>query len=659
MMRAHHLRSGLKTLGGLCAAAKLLVRLLALVLSLGSAARAEVALWQINDGERNWQSVAEASTAIDFDGPNAIQIAGFRPGENIVSTLSWVDGIPRDGFDLIRSKARIWNNYPLKKSDLPIVDGDPNTSTEDRFKVFGSSQAGKRFFLDLGSRFPLNRIVFYPRLTGIDTNGKPLWSDYIRGYELYVNDGLSFGTDGQPIYGDPIKKVEFSRDSVSVVEFELDFVRYIMLRITATNPFEIAEIELYGEGFVPRGEYRSEVIDLGAIVNFGTLNFSTTKVRVGRDSVVEEAAAMASATIQMRSGLDDTPLIFYEVTNRYLDEQTPVTEEEYNALSKDDRAGFEDDQINWSRWSAPFTESGHQVGLPSPRRYVQFRVVMESRSILDGIRIDDLGLEIASPLARGLVGEISLLGDPDPSSGFAVVPVGVFSPFVYDVRAAVADGDMGFDALRISTPTKPQFTELFIGPSEDALTAVVPDSVREEADALTLFFPGHRVDSTTSLRVVFNAQLLVQSTFFNGEVFDTESEELPQPVLPDNASQQVTTDKLQVLTSAESRSTILPFLEAHPSVVSPNGDGINDEVEIRYAVLQILEELPNRIEIFSLAGQRVYSVGAVRGRGVYSERWDGRDHAGQIVPVGIYLLRVAVEGNVQDFAHTHAIAVVY
>ena len=227
------------------------------------------------------------------------------------------------------------------------------------------------------------------------------------------------------------------------------------------------------------------------------------------------------------------------------------------------------------------------------------------------------------------------------------------------MRAAVTGGDVGFDALRISTPTQPQFTELFIGPSEDALTTVVPDSVREEAKALTLFFPGHRVDSTTSLRVVFNAQLLVQSTFFHGEVFDTESEELPQPVLPDNASQQVTTDKLQVLTSAESRSTILPFLAVYPSVVSPNGDGINDEIEIRYDVLQILEELPNRVEIFSLAGQRVYAVSAVRGRGVYSERWDGRDHAGQVVPVGIYLLRVAVEGNVQDFAHTRAIAVVY
>ena len=68
-----------------------LIRLLAIALSLGSAARAEVRLWQINDGERSWKSVEDASTAIDFDVPNAIQIAGFRPRENIASTLSWVD----------------------------------------------------------------------------------------------------------------------------------------------------------------------------------------------------------------------------------------------------------------------------------------------------------------------------------------------------------------------------------------------------------------------------------------------------------------------------------------------------------------------------------------------------------------------------------------
>ena len=73
---------------------------------------------------------------------------------------------PIEGYIPERPQAHIWNNYPLKESDIPLVDGDPNTSTADRFKRFGSNQTGRRFSLDLGSRFPVNRIAFLPTSDG-------------------------------------------------------------------------------------------------------------------------------------------------------------------------------------------------------------------------------------------------------------------------------------------------------------------------------------------------------------------------------------------------------------------------------------------------------------------------------------------------------------
>ena len=177
---------------------------------------------------------------------------------------------------------------------------------------------------------------------------------------------------------------------------------------------------------------------------------------------------------------------------------------------------------------------------------------MESASILDGIRIDDLDLEIASPpLAQGLVGEISLLDTPAPQNGFAEVPAGKFVPFAYDLRANLSNADLGFDALQIFTSTTPRFEKLLIGPNENNLDEVEPDSLKATADGLTLFFPSNRITSTTSLRVIFDAQLLGQSTFFNGQIFAIQSKELPQPVLPANANQQVTTDNLQVPTSRQ------------------------------------------------------------------------------------------------------------
>ena len=634
-----------------------------------SNADAELRTWGINEDDRSWQSASRTTTAIDFSVPGAIQIAGFEPTDNIIQALTWVSAFPIEGYIPERPQAHIWNNYPLKESDIPLVDGDPNTSTGDRFKRFGSNQAGRRFSLDLGSRFPVNRIAFFPRLTGVDDEGIPYWEDYVRGYELYVNNGLEFGEDNQPIY-QLMKRVEFSRDSIAVVEFPNQFIRYVGLRVLSKNPFEIAEIEIYGSGFVPKGEYLSKVIDLGEPTNFGILNWSAVSLRVdaATGDLVETPQADVSLSFQMRSGLDDSPEVYYEITNKFLNELTVVTEDAYKSLTADVKGGIEADQVNWSTWSEPFTVSGQAVMLPSPRRFVQFRGIMESGRISDGLRVDDLTLEIASPpLARRLFGEISLLADPAPQDGFATVPVGVPSRFAYDLLADVRDADVGIDALRITTPTRPTFVELLMGADESNLTPVVPSAVEEESDGLTLYFPENRIAAPTSLRVIFDAELLVQSTFFNAQALDTESEELPQPVLPpprplrpiDDPNSQVTTNKLQVLTSPDSRNDVLRIAAFGTRVITPNGDGVNDQIAIQYSLLQLLEDAPNTLEIFDLAGRRVYAFREDRGRGPHTATWDGRDAAGRLVPVGLYLLRVAVEGAVESFAETRTIGVVY
>ena len=649
-----------------------------LVVIFWSSADSELRTWGINEDDRSWQSEARATTAIDFSVPGAIQIAGFEPTDNITQALTWVSAFPIEGYIPERPQAHIWNNYPLKESDIPLVDGDPNTSTADRFKRFGSNQTGRRFSLDLGSRFPVNRIAFFPRLTGVDDEGIPYWEDYVRGYELYVNNGLEFGEDNQPIY-QLMKRVEFSRDSIAVVEFPNQFIRYVALRVLSKNPFEIAEIEIYGLGFVPKGEYLSKVIDLGEPTNFGTLNWSAVALRVDADTgdLVEQSVlstgdetpqADVSLSFQMRSGLDDSPEVYYEITNKFLNELTVVTEDAYKSLTADVKGGVEADQVNWSTWSEPFTASGQVVMLPSPRRYVQFRVIMKSGQISDGLRVDDLTLEIASPpLARRLFGEISLLADPAPEDGFAMVPVGVPSRFAYDLLADVRDADVGIDALKIITPTRPAFVELLMGDDESSRSRVTPGAVEEASDGLTLYFPDNRIAAPTSLRVIFDAELLVQSTFFNAQVLDTESEELPQPVLPpprplrpiNDPNSQVTTNKLQVLTSPESRNDVLRIADFSTRVITPNGDGVNDQIAIQYSLLQLLNDAPNTLEVFDLSGRRVYAFREDRGRGPHTVTWDGRDAAGHLVPVGLYLLRVAVEGAVESFAETRTIGVVY
>ena len=623
---------------------------------------AEVTWWEVNGDGGGWSSpdLNRSSTAIDFGFERAIQIAGFQPGDNIVGSLAWEDGFPQGGFAVERPRAHIWNNYPLKSTDIPMVDGDPETSTEDRFKVFGASQTGRQFYLDLGSRFPLNRMTFFPRLTGLSPTGDPLSDDFIRGYEVHFNDGLLLGEDGRPIYN-LLKRVDLTRDSVAVVEFPLQFVRHLRLEVIQPNPFEIAEIQLFGAGFVPRAEYLSNVIDLGRPVNFGRLGWNATRLRLLNGEIIFEDGAAASAFLQMKSGSDDSPLIHYQITNKFFGETAEVSESDYSSLAPDDRGGIEDDQINWSPWSEPFTGSGQLIALPSPRQFFQFRVVMESESILDGIRLDSLAVEISSPpLANSLIGEISLLDEPQPEGRFAVVPAGETATFAYDIHADVSGEAIGFDALMIFTPSTAVFREFLMGEDDLSLAQVIPEKVTSTRDVLTLEFPGNRVTSEASMRVVFDAQVLIQATSFDSEAFDTQSEELTQPVLPSNATDLVNTDKLQVLTSAETRRDVLSSLEIAPRVLTPNGDAINDAADIDFQILQVLEEVPIRIEVFDLSGRRVRTLVDTRfGRGVYGETWDGTDSSGKVVPVGLYIIRVAVESIVEDFSEAVAVGVVY
>ena len=124
-------------------------------------------MWTVGE-ELTWESQRLTSTAATFTPDRAIELLGFRSQDNIVEQLpTWIDAVPGE-FIEERSEAHIWDNAALKDTNIPIIDGDSNTSSAGRFKRFGVSQEGQAFFLDFGTRIPANRIVFFPRLEGSD-----------------------------------------------------------------------------------------------------------------------------------------------------------------------------------------------------------------------------------------------------------------------------------------------------------------------------------------------------------------------------------------------------------------------------------------------------------------------------------------------------------
>ena len=262
------------------------------------------------------------------------------------------------------------------------------------------------------------------------------------------------------------------------------------------------------------------------------------------------------------------------------------------------------------------------------------------------------------PLAQALIGEVSVLDEPRPARGVAVVPSGEFATFVYDLIANVDRADVGFNAIRIFTPSsQPKFGELFVGNPPEK---VEPTAVTEEVGSLTLEFPPtHRITDDDVVQVVFEAQVFVQGSVLNAEVFDTQSDEKPQRVLSGDANPEVTTNTLRVLTTAGSARDILSSFEIAPGVFSPNGDDVNDDALVGFSLLQLTNPVEVEVEIFDLGGRRVRTLTGEEGNGNHVREWDGRDNGGNLLPVGIYLVNVSVHADQESFVRTGTVGMAY
>ena len=94
-------------------------------------------------------------------------------------------------------------------------------------------------------------------------------------------------------------------------------------------------------------------------------------------------------------------------------------------------------------------------------------------------------------------------------------------------------------------------------------------------------------------------------------------------------------------------------LDLSPGIVTPNGDGVNDQLEIRFVLTKVRAE-PD-VEIFSLSGQLVRVLEAADG----VHAWDGRDQAGQLVPPGAYICQLRVSADAGDEVLHRIIDVAY
>ena len=628
--------------------------------------------WVLGGHGFPWGELVQVRAQIDDESsPGAIQIRGFTPDENIITSLSWKYGKPNDLVS--EGNAALWDNTAAKNSiSLSIVDGDDTTSTADLFKTAGVDQDGRTFFLDMGSRVPADSLVFFPRQEGTYANGKPFSADFVRKHRISVSDGLTYVNE-QPLFT-LLRDIPINSNSVFTMKFPQQFIRFILLRVGSRNPFEIAEFELYGNGFVPRATYRSQVIDLGEVSNYGTIAWAQRALELVEGELIElPDQGQTSVAVRMKTGQDDSPLVHFQ---KVIDNETRavsqvvVSEADYNKLPSGQKGDIEDDSDNWSPWSLPL-ESGQLIPLPSPRPYFQLQIVMESQSVTQTVRIDSLRIEHSLPPAAAVVGEISLADEPNPPADIGVIDKddAVVLPsidggeevlFAYDVRAVISNANQnGFDALRIDTPTPVRFVGLQMG---DPLVPVEADRVSAGDRSLEVIFTSNKITfaNNVPLRVLFEGSAVVFGTIFTGTVWDTQSDILGQPVLEGDANFAVSTNSLRVALTQKSVGEIVRAIEFNPAVFTPNGDGINDRIAIQYTVIQISEPKPIEVAIYDLAG-RLVRVLADREQigGIYTEMWDGRSDADEAVPPGSYVVSLSVDSGIGNFRRVGVVGVAY
>ena len=207
-----------------------------------------------------WSEEFAEVSVIDFDPhPGQIQPAQNGPEDNLALKI-----LERGG-SISSPNARIV--LEVSQSNLDdLLENMISGDTAKAFEVKGVSAIGIIFRIDLGERFGVNRIKFFPR-AGFE-------EFFLKGYEVFLNDGSE---EQRTLAGTPDFKlfhsVERNLDTTVDLNVPLQFVRFIEVRQLVRGEWEIDEFQIFGEGFASSASYTSKVFDQDQPAVFGGITW--------------------------------------------------------------------------------------------------------------------------------------------------------------------------------------------------------------------------------------------------------------------------------------------------------------------------------------------------------------------------------------------------
>ena len=404
-------------------------------------------------------------------------------------------------------------SFRFLEADFPqMFDDDGNTALAVKSSGTGGTGAfGLLIEFDLGAIFGVNRFKFFPR------NADPAFpapdfqsqDDFLKGYEIFVNDGRPESRREGSLIWETVAFEGQNQEAVVDVRIPTRFVRFLRLKSLTAADFEIAEFQVFSEGFVPQAVYISNVFDFGDPALLGRLRWleeqvgdptrSSVQVRTrsGDDPQPVEftrVGKQSSGRLEQRGDtVFDIPidapwkraedvedselqgLIANVLDNEAMDgrealltfgqlpfaqrSQITLDEAHYNKLASDQRSVIRDDLTNWSPWSPPYSPegivspdqlpdrgAGTLIVSPSPRRYFQVMLEFFNAEVDAATGIGGVAWDVFRPVfADSLIAEIL----PRTAT------LGQATRFTYGVLVKATAQNAGFDRFEISTPLRP------------------------------------------------------------------------------------------------------------------------------------------------------------------------------------------------------------
>ena len=173
------------------------------------------------------------------------------------------------------------------------------------------------------------------------------------------------------------------------------------------------------------------------------------------------------------------------------------------------------------------------------------------------------------------------------------------------------------------------------------------------------------------LKIKFRGRVLLFSTLFRGQAVLSSQAGSIQRISAGNADflgegDLPTASGITVLSPDINKGDLFGSFAVTPQVFTPNSDDINDTAGISYDILAVTRPTDVEVKVFDLTGRQVRTLyqgadlsGHYDARTVSKLAWDGRDDTGAMVPPGLYLISLLVDGDARQTHRARTVGVAY